>query len=111
MSNSPTIREQMINRGLIRENPLDYKDWITKGFQGERGIIEISFKALGFGIIQPQRFPERRLLVALEDVERYGFDVINPNCPVELDLEPQPLRKSQLPQVSACRLLLPRGNK
>lgn len=117
MSNPPTIREQMISQGLIRV--IEYKDWIENGFENERGHVEIFFPALGFGIIQPYRFRNQRLMLPVESIAarsiydpESGKDFsLHTGSAVEFDLEPQKLRKSQLPQVSACRLLLPKGSK
>jgi hypothetical protein len=117
VSHSPTIREQMISQGLIRV--IEYKDWIEGGFENERGHVEIFFPALGFGIIQPYRFRDKRLMLPVASIaERSIYDPesgidfsLHTGSAVEFDLAPQKLRKSQLPQVSACRLLLPKGNR
>jgi cold shock CspA family protein len=113
VSNSPTIREQMISRGLIQaQKAIQFEEWVEGGFDNEPGRVEIFFRALGFGIIQPDRFRERRLIVHREALESQPIvDSPQPGSIVLFDLEPQTFHKSQLPQVSACRLLLPKGSK
>jgi hypothetical protein len=110
----------MINKGLIQvQKFISFEEWVEGGFSNETGRLEILFRGLGFGIIQPDRFRERRLLVLQtaiaaptgKDSQTQRYLSPQTGSQVEFDMEPQAFHKSQLPQVSACRLLLPKGKK
>lgn len=113
MSNSPTIREQMISSGLIRAEQIGFEEWVESGFEKELGRVEILFPALGFGIIQPDRFRDRRLLLPKKVWEKLPGSPasLQPDSRVELSLKPQEFQKGMLPEVCSCWPLLPKGKR
>jgi hypothetical protein len=110
----------MISQGLIQAYKyISFEEWVEAGFENEAGRVEKMFRSLKFGIIQPDRFKERRLLLPVEAIKTVNmmhpvtgkFLNIETGSTVEFDLTAQKFVKSELPEVSACRLLLPKGKR
>jgi hypothetical protein len=100
----------MIDRGLIRV--IDYKDWIEGGFENEPGHVKLALRSLKFCMVKPQRFPEHWLVAPMEVFEAPGPHVhigLHNGSPVTFDMKKgQELKKGQLPEISAFRLVLPK---